>query len=602
MMTALTAQDWPAAEALAARDPDPIAAELVHFIRLLAPDQGRAAEIGDFAAAHPSWPDQSVLRKNLGAAIAQETDQTQALADCRKYKPTLDTALVRCAQAELAAGDANRAAALAQQAWMTGITGEVQEAAFLEDWQKFITTLAQWRRFDALDWAGNPAADRQSGRLDAAHRALAQARLAFRHNDMRALDYLPVVPEKDRADPALILDQSRYLRNKNALPAALDLWHAAGVTAELAAGERQPAFWTERDRLARALLASGDANGAWFLADDSHADTDQAPDALFLAGWIALQRLHDPVRATAKFQALAAHSPAVITQSRAWYWLARAAADDTVRQQDFTRAAAFPTTFYGQFAIAAVAGAPAIPGRIASFQGPVAADAQMNAFAQHELVRAAAKLVSWGDPERARDFLAHQAQVTPDVADLALLARQALAMGLPESAVLAARIAGRQGTILRQYGWPAPFHPPDGVDPALVLGVMRQESSFDPAIVSHAGAIGLMQMMPDTARQEGGDPASLTDPDFNMRLGVGYLHKLLDQFGGMEPYAVAAYNAGPHRVHAWIAANGDAAGPLVNGVLSDAMIDWIEQIPFNETRNYVQRVLENRAIYASPAP
>ena len=337
----------------AARDPDPIAAELVHFYPPVGAGPGPRRRDRRFCRGASVVAGPIRTAKEFGAAIAQETDQTQALADCRKYKPTLDTALVRCAQAELAAGDANRAAALAQQAWMTGITGEVQEAAFLEDWQKFITTLAQWRRFDALDWAGNPAADRQSGRLDAAHRALAQARLAFRHNDMRALDYLPVVPEKDRADPALILDQSRYLRNKNALPAALDLWHAAGVTAELAAGERQPAFWTERDRLARALLASGDANGAWFLADDSHADTDQAPDALFLAGWIALQRLHDPVRATAKFQALAAHSPAVITQSRAWYWLARAAADDTVQQQDFTRAAAFPTTFYGQFAIAA---------------------------------------------------------------------------------------------------------------------------------------------------------------------------------------------------------------------------------------------------------
>ena len=111
-----------------------------------------------------------------------------------------------------------------------------------------------------------------------------------------------------------------------------------------------------------------------------------------------------------------------------------------------------------------------------------------------------------------------------------------------------------------------------------------------------------MQMMPATAREEGGDAGELTDPDVNMGLGVAYLRKLLDQFGGVAPYAVAAYNAGPHRVHAWIAANGDAAGPPPDFVPSDAMIDWIEQIPFTETRNYVQRVLENRQIYALPAP
>jgi len=603
MMTALTAQDWPAAEALAAHDPDPLAAELVHYIRLLAPDQGSAAEIGGFAAAHPTWPDQAVLRKNLGHAIAQEAGQAQALADCRQYKPTLDVALVRCAQAELAANRPDAAAALARQAWLTGIIGEPQEAAFLADWQRFITPEIQWRRFDALDWAGNPAADRQAGRVASSRRALAAARLAFRHNDARAMDYLPVVPEAQRADPALILDQSRWLRNQNGLPAALDLWHAAGGTAEAAApSDRRPAFWTERDRVARALLAVNDADGAWFMANDAAVETDQAVDALFLAGWIALRRLHDPARATAKFQALAAQSPAVLTQSRAWYWLARSATDDATARQDFTHAAAFPTTFYGQFAVAALSGADAIPARIAAYQGLVAADAQVAGFAGNELVRAEAKLTSWEDPERARDFMAHQAQVTPDVASLALLARQALAMGLPETAVLATRLAGRQGVVLRQYGWPRPYNPPVGVEPALALGIMRQESSFDPGIVSHAGALGLMQMMPDTARQEGGDPAALTDPDVNMRLGVGYLHKLLDQFGGVAPYAVAAYNAGPHRVHSWISANGDAAGPPANGLLSDAMIDWIEQIPFTETRNYVQRVLENRAIYAVPAP
>jgi soluble lytic murein transglycosylase len=604
MMQALTAHDWAAAQALAARDTDPLSVQLVHYIRLLTPGQADAVEIGGFMAAHPGWPEQPVLKKRLSEAVARETDPAQTLADCEKYKPALDTALVRCAAVERAAGHGKQAVALARQAWMTGILGAAEEDSFLNDWGNDITAAEQWRRFDALDWAGNAAADRQAARVDASHRALARARLALRHDDARALDYLPTVPAAQRSDPALILEQSRWFRQQNTLPPALDLWRAAGVRAEVGAlAEHGPAFWLERDRLARALVADGDNEGAYFLADDTHVDTDQAPDALFLAGWIALRRLHDVPRAAAKFQALAALSPSVITQARAYYWLARTVADGAAVKQDFARAAAYPTTYYGQLAIAASDGAAAIPGRIAAFTGPAPAAAQEGDYARGELVRAAAKLLAWQDSDRARSFLARRTLDAPaNVPSLVLAARQATAMGLPDVAVLAARLAGRQGAVLKQYGWPRPYQPPAGVDAPLVLGVMRQESSFDPAIVSHAGAIGLMQMMPTTARQEGGDPDALKNPDVNMQLGVGYLHKLLDQFGGVVPYAVAAYNAGPHRVRGWIAANGDAAAKPPEALPSDAMIDWIEQIPFGETRNYVQRVLENREIYAAAAP
>ncbi len=603
IMQALRAQDWPAAQKLAAQDGDPLAVPIVDYIRLLAPGQGSAAELGAFIDAHSSWPDQPTLRRRLGEAIAREVDQAQTLADCRRYKPSLDTALVRCAAAELADNKKVQAAALARQAWLGGIIGEAEEDAFLAAWGGYLTEADQWRRFDALDWAGIAAADRQAGRLDARRQRLAAARLAFRHNDPRALDYLPAVPEDLRADPGLLLEQAKYLRAQNDTAAALALWRASASMAEVKAVEHRAAFWSERDRLARALLESGDSDGAYFLADDSAVGTDQAPDALFLAGWIALRRSHDPARAGVKFQALAAQSPSVITQSRAWYWLARTATDDAVVKQDFGRAAAYPTTYYGQLAIVALSGADAVPGRIAAFRGPAVADDRLRDFARGELVRAAAKLVAWGDAERARSFLARQTlDDAADVGGLGLASRQASLLGLPEVAVLAARLAGKDGTVLREYGWPKPYVPPAGVDPALVLGVMRQESSFDPGIVSPAGAVGLMQMMPATARQEGGDPGALTDPAVNMQLGVGYLHKLLDQFGGVSPYAVAAYNAGPHRVRAWISANGDAAGAPPDYVPSDAMIDWIELIPFGETRNYVQRVLENRAIYAAPSP
>jgi soluble lytic murein transglycosylase len=220
---------------------------------------------------------------------------------------------------------------------------------------------------------------------------------------------------------------------------------------------------------------------------------------------------------------------------------------------------------------------------------------QQAAFDSSELARAAKMLARWGDTGQARNFLVRQAQSAPEPANLVLTARAATLLGLPDVAVLTARLAGRHGIVLPHLGWPMPYQAAAGADAPLVLGLIRQESSFDPVIISAAGAVGLMQLMPETARQVGGQETSLTDPPTNMRLGVVYLQRLLAQFDNAVPYAVAAYNAGPRHVHEWIATNGDAAASGRN----DDMLDWIEQIPFAETRNYVQRVLENRAVYAA---
>ncbi len=186
-----------------------------------------------------------------------------------------------------------------------------------------------------------------------------------------------------------------------------------------------------------------------------------------------------------------------------------------------------------------------------------------------------------------------------------MLATLANGLGLPDLAVAVARRAGRDGTMLPQSGWPVPYAPPAGVEPAIVLALMRQESSFDEQIVSPAGARGLMQLMPATAtavaRKLGEQPdlAALTaEPGTNMRLGTAYLRSLMDQFGAW-PLALAAYNAGPRRVQDWITANGD---PRPGSGDSIDMIDWIELIPFNETRNYVQRVMESVAVYRARLP
>ncbi len=216
-------------------------------------------------------------------------------------------------------------------------------------------------------------------------------------------------------------------------------------------------------------------------------------------------------------------------------------------------------------------------------------------FADQDAARAALLLVAWGEAGRARPFVQTLAGEAQNAAGWALAAHLALGLGMSDVAVAIARQAGLHGVMLPGAGWPAPFHPPgDRLDAATALGVMRQESSFDPDAVSPVGARGLMQLMPATAAAVArslGDqaaPEPLTDPQLNMRLGTVYLAGLLAQFGGALPVALAAYNAGPSRAAAWLAGRNPATLDIV---------DWIELIPFDETRNYVQRCLEGITLY-----
>ena len=207
-------------------------------------------------------------------------------------------------------------------------------------------------------------------------------------------------------------------------------------------------------------------------------------------------------------------------------------------------------------------------------------------------------LTAWGEPRRAKAFLARLDELATDPTQRALAARLALGLGLPEQAVAIARRAGRDGVMLPGAGWPTAVQPPPGpVEQAVILGLVRQESSFDVQALSPVGARGLMQLMPATAAQVAkrlgvtADVNALTtDAGYNMRLGTSYLQGLLTQFGQALPLAIAGYNAGPSRVQDWLIGTDPSAGPA-------DMIDWIELIPFNETRNYVQRVIENIVIY-----
>ncbi len=604
VMGHVRADRWAEAEAAAAQHPDPMARKLVTYFRLLAPNGARAAEIARFMADSPDWPAQATLARRRDEALAAEADEAAVLPLCTAARPVLATALLRCAEVARAAGHTAEAAGYARTAWSAGITDPAWETRFLTQWAATLDRESQWQRFDRLIWSDLAAARRQLPRLANGDRKLAEVRLALRADEPGAIAQVPTLPAAMQADPILLFERARWLRRSGQDEQATALWRQHGTAAERAApAERRAAFWDERNLLARRRLRDADSLGAYAIAAGhaQAAGSEQRLDAEFLAGFIALRKLDDKPLAEKHFRALATGSRSVITQGRANFWLARSLTEPVASRAAYTAAAAYPGSFYGQLAALALDPDPAkLAARITAAGDPPADSTRGIDWSGRELARAAAMLTGWGDKRRAQAFLLRLDETAADGPDRTLSARLATGLGMPETAVAISRRAGREGVALLISGWPAPAEIPanSGAEPALALGVMRQESNFDPVVVSTAGARGLMQLMPATATQVArklGLPASLpaltTDPAYNIRLGTAYLAELMDHFGGCVPFAVAGYNAGPGRVSEWIGLNGDLRTPQAD------MLDWLEQIPFNETRNYVQRVVENVVIY-----
>ena len=594
-LNAVKADRWADAMAAAARFADPVAEKLILYLRLRAPGAATAVEIANFMNRNPDWPAQALLERRRQEAVAADPDDASVLAQCQPASgsaaPTIATAMLRCAEATANAGHPAEANAQARQAWVNAIDTAAAETAFVNRWQGVATPEDQWARFQRLAWTDTAAATRQIARLGQPYHAAAEARLAAKRDDPQTEPLVAALSPALRADPGLTLDRARSMRR---------LDHAAAAAALLAGAtdkDNLPGFWSERNLLARKLIRDGDAKSAYAVVAAHGQMADEAKaEAEFLAGFIALRLLHDPMTAEKHFRSLAV-SQAAITQARAHYWLARtAAAAGKDAKPEYEKAAIWPTTFYGQLAVLALGDASAV--RIAKLHDPSWTQDTVLAFAGHEVLRAAAWLIAWGDPQRARIFLLRMDELAPIPAERALTAAFAAHAGLPDGAVFVARRMGRDGIPLPHLGWPAPYSPAAPPDPSFSLGIMRQESSFDIGAVSSSGARGLMQLMPPTATAVAkglGIPVSIptltSDATLNIRLGTAYLQEVLTRYDNCLPLAAASYNAGPHRVAQWVAEMGDPrTGPI-------DMVDWIELIPVSETRNYVQRVMENVVMY-----
>jgi soluble lytic murein transglycosylase len=346
-----------------------------------------------------------------------------------------------------------------------------------------------------------------------------------------------------------------------------------------------------------AAMKVGDWKAAYAAAADcGFAASPQAADAEFYAGWIALTRLKDPERATRHFAVIDRVGASPITRARALYWQGRAAearGDHAGAQGFYTAGAQHLTTFYGQLS------AEKIGQRLVLADDPALSPGDRARFEASDIVQGARLLHDEGQRDVFRSFVLALDDVLPTAADEALLIDMVRGYGDQDTSMKVARGAAQRGFILPQRAYPYRVPPQTGgaPEPALVLAITRQESGFDPFVRSPVGARGMMQLMPATAaiiaRRNGLEysPARLDEPEYNMRLGSTFLGDLVSRFSGSYVMAVAAYNAGPGRPTQWAGYCGDPRGGTTDP------IDFIECIPFSETRNYVMRVLEGMQVY-----
>jgi soluble lytic murein transglycosylase len=586
---------------------DPMARKLVAWMRVQARGSGAsAAEIVAWLAANPDWPLPETIARRAEEALATEADDALVLQHFARTPPRGIEAAQRVADALARAGRNNEAPAVLREAWRSSPAADAAvETAFADRNAAVLAADDHWRRFDRLAWDGQTAAAaRLVPRLDAARRALAEARLAVRAE--RDLD-----AAARHRDLGVLYERARLLRRRDRDAEAAAVWTLAEPLQRNLPPEAARAIWTERQILARKLTRLFEPAAAYRVAaNHGQAEPGEArQEAEFLAGFLALRRLDEPAQAQAHFGRVAEGSRSVITRARAAYWeglALLAQGNETAARTRFEAAAAFPVAFYGQLASRALGETPAqLDARIAAAALPDPPDDVALAFGARDLARAVVTLADLGLSDRARVFLLRMEDVSPDATDRWLIARLARLIGRADHAVWIARRSGADGVTLLPDGWPTPYPAPaDGAEPALVHAITRQESNFDLTAISSANARGPMQLLPATAAGVARrlniphNTAMLTqDAAHNLRLGSAYIADRLARYGGAVPMAAAAYNAGAGRVDEWLGTYGDPRVPDGPDIR-----DWIELIPFAETRNYVQRVIENLVVYRALSP
>jgi soluble lytic murein transglycosylase len=579
---------------------DSLARKVVEWAILRSEDGGSDfSRYVSFITANPSWPGIAILRRRAEAVMWQEHVDPQAVTAFFAGEPPHTTkGHFALARALLTKGDVAGAAAALRDSWRNdGFSADLEEQA-RETFAGLITPADDAARMNARLYAeDDDAGVRAAHHLDAVALAIAKARAAVINEAGNTKALLESVPESARHDPGYIFSRIQWLRHSDKIAEAAQL---------LVAAPRDPAvlgdvdqWWVERRLVARKLLDLGDARLAYEVANSAAppANENYRAEQHFTAGWIALRFLRQPALALPHFARIADGVVNPITLARSFYWQARAA-EALGRDQDarslYETAARYPTAYYGQIARARLG---LDEGSLRTLPDPPAEHRNL------EISRALEILYAIDERDLVASMAADLGDKATDALALASFANITAQHGDARATLLIGKPALAHGLPLERYAFPD-FGIPDyqqigpAVEPCVVYSIVRQESAFNAKVVSTANAIGLMQVTPatgrDTAKRFGVtfDQRRLSnDVVYNAQIGTAELGNDIASWRGSYILAFVAYNAGPRRAKEWIDQYGDPRDPKVDP------IDWIERIPISETRNYVQRVLENMQVY-----
>jgi soluble lytic murein transglycosylase len=574
---------------------DPLARKIALWALIEAnPDGMSYAELDGARRDLAGWPGAARRLAATEKVIEGGGLRPQAIVDWfAGADPTTPEGAMALASAYQATGNPQRAADVIRHVWRSKPFDASPQQTMMSRFSSVLTVDDYAAREDMLLYGNQGDASRALlPFLSPDQKALAQARMAIRQG--AGHDAAEDLPASLRDSPGIAYEQALAASRRGDASSALAL--IPRLPTGLPDPEAQARMWKLRKPLVIAALKAGDTRGAYRAAADSGVDQGaDGAEAEFYAGWLALSRMHDAKLADEHFQRLQGIGASPITVSRALYWRGRAAeamGDPVNAQLFYADGARYQTAFYGQLAAARSGQTMLDLGK-----DPEITAADRNRFEDREPIRAARMMADIGAKDSFKSFVMGIAETLPSVQEAAELVDLTRNLGDQELSMKVVRKAAQHGLILPERGYPLRTPPSvaGGAETAFVLGITRQESGFDPHARSGAGAMGMMQLMPATAHtlahRLGYGSGALEDADYNMQLGSAYLGELVNQFSGSYVMAAAAYNAGPGRPTEWAAFCGD---PRSSGT---DPADFIECIPFSETRDYVMRVLEATEVY-----
>lgn len=584
---------------------DPIARSLAEWLYFYGEDPKVSVTQADrFLDLHPEWPSLKRIQSHVERQMPTTTPPDQVLAFFDSRDPITSDGKVQLTRAMLARGDREVAERHLRDAWANDSFSLADERTVLSKYASLLRPEDHAARVDRLLWSRQvTAARRLFPKLTAGERRIAQARAALLTAASTGPKLYNSLSDAARDDSGVKLAAVRYYRRKGEEPRAAAIARTASTDATTLRNPKR--WWSERQLLMRWALTNRIYSDAYAMAAGHGLEPGSTDfsEAEFNAGWIALRYLGEAERAKIHFAALTASVGAPISLARGRYWMARAfeaMGDQAQASVHYQLAASYPYTYYGQLAAEQIGG-PALEQAFQTSPPPTQQDQAL--FNARPAVEALKMITDLGDARIFLIFSYHIDDLLDRSGEYSALAELTAQMDAPHVSVRAGKVSVRRDAFAPEVSYPLIFVPDAArqfVPEEVILGISRQESEFNPRAYSRAGARGLMQLIPSTAkitarkeRLPYRQSALLDDPIYNMTLGAAHLSHLFERFDGSWLMTFAAYNAGAGRVNQWIDRYGDPRASNADPV------DWIENIPFAETRNYVQRVMENAQVYRS---